>query len=314
MKYFYLAAALCCSLCVNAQDEYELRTLTFEGDAWTSLIDEPQYGGKLLYGEDGMGFESEAYQWSDEGNTLLSGGLCEAWGSWCYWSGGHAISNYGTRNFSKYGYSTSQLTVYNPNGSEEITRSGNGHNKSDNFAMHFGYLDDSGFGFSESLPTLTFSDGKARVIDHMWVNNGCYAINCYLEGNGLTSKITEDDWVKIVATGYNDETSTGTAEFYLCNGPEKIVKEWTKFDLSGLGEVTKVTFNITGSSNNGYGFSQPAYFAYDDVAVRFPKSSGLTKIDSAESGDDVYYDLMGRRVANPVKGIYIHNGKKVYIR
>ena len=31
-------------------------------------------------------------------------------------------------------------------------------------------------------------------------------------------------------------------------------------------------FNVTGSSDNGYGFSQPAYFAYDDVAVRFEKA------------------------------------------
>ena len=48
--------------------------------------------------------------------------------------------------------------------------------------------------------------------------------------------------------------------------------DWTRFDLSGLGAVTKVEFNITGSSDNGYGFSQPAYFAYDDVAVRFEKT------------------------------------------
>lgn len=33
--------------------------------------------------------------------------------------------------------------------------------------------------------------------------------------------------------------------------------------------MVSVEFNITGSSDNGYGYSQPAYFAYDDVAVRF---------------------------------------------
>ena len=30
-----------------------------------------------------------------------------------------------------------------------------------------------------------------------------------------------------------------------------------------------VEFNMAGDSDNGYGFSQPAYFCYDDVAVRF---------------------------------------------
>jgi hypothetical protein len=41
--------------------------------------------------------------------------------------------------------------------------------------------------------------------------------------------------------------------------------------LTSLGKVVKVDFNILGSSDNGYGFSQPAYFAYDNVAVRFDK-------------------------------------------
>ena len=33
--------------------------------------------------------------------------------------------------------------------------------------------------------------------------------------------------------------------------------------------VSKIEFNMAGDSDNGYGFSQPAYFCYDDVAVRF---------------------------------------------
>ena len=93
-----------------------------------------------------------------------------------------------------------------------------------------------------------------------------------MDGNGLTAKIGEEDWVKAIATGYDiDGNVTGTAEIYLCNGPDNIVTEWTKWDLTSLGMVYKVEFNITGSSDNGYGFSQPAYFAYDDVAVRFEK-------------------------------------------
>ena len=44
-----------------------------------------------------------------------------------------------------------------------------------------------------------------------------------------------------------------------------------KFDLSGLGKVVKITFNLVGSADliGDYGLNCPAYFAYDDVAVRF---------------------------------------------
>lgn len=255
-------------------DDYEIKTLTFEGTSWNGLIDNPQYGGPLLYDSSGMGFNSldEAYKWTDTDNTGLSSRLCSAYGSYCYWSGGHAVSNYVSGDVQTYGDYNSQLTVFKQ-GVTGLERTGGGHNGSDNFAVHYGYMDNSPYNMVEELPALSFSDGKARVIDSMWVNNTCYAANCYLSGNGLTPKINEGDWVKLIATGYNGETKGSTAEIYLCNGPDHIVTDWTQWDLSGLGAVTKVTFNVTGSSDNGYGFSQPAYFAYDDVAVRFPKEA-----------------------------------------
>ena len=289
-----LAIVMVCSLlpvsAFAAEPDYELRVLTFEdadykggtnfagGNNWTSLIDSPQYGGKLLYGESGAGVDSvdAAYKWTDKNNTWLSNTLSEGYGSWCYWSGGHAVSNYVSGEISKYGGFESQLTVYKKDVSG-LERTGGGHNGSNNFAVHYGYADNSGYGLTEaSLPTLTFADGTARVIDHMYVNNTDYALNCYIDGNGLTAKIGDDDWVKLVATGYNAAgEKTGTASIYLCNGPKNIMMDWTKWDLSGLGKVLKVTFNVTGSSDNGYGFSQPAYFAYDDVAVRFEKAAAV---------------------------------------
>lgn len=123
----------------------------------------------------------------------------------------------------------------------------------------------------------------------MYVNNICYAINCYVDGNGLTANIGPDDWVKLVATGYDkDGKAVETkAELYLCNGPDNIVMDWTKWDLSVLGEVTKIEFNVTGSSDNGYGFSQPAYFAYDDVAVRFPKTQAELDAEAAADVEEL---------------------------
>ena len=268
-------------------EDYDLRVLTFEdtdykggtnfanGNNWSSLIDDPQYGGKLLYGSGGAGVYSadEAYQWTDTNNTWLHNILSEGYGSWCYWSGGHAISHYNTGDIADYGGFNAQLTVYKK-GVSGLSRTGGGHNGSNNFAVHYGYADNSGYGLgADALPALTFADGPERVIDHMYVTNTTYALNCYIDGNGLTAKIGPDDWVKLVATGYDTKgTKTGETVIYLCNGPDNIIMDWTKWDLSSLGKVSKVTFNVTGSSDNGYGFSQPAYFAYDDVAVRFEKA------------------------------------------
>ena len=254
---------------------YRLRILTFEDadtkftpftldycnttvSKWSDLIDSKQYGGPMLYGDSGMGMETP-YEWADENNTFLAHTMPMTYGSYCYWSGGHAIPNYADTDL-KHGDFSHQLSVYGDGG----------HNGSANFAMHYGYIDGSSFNMTEHLPALEFSDGKARVIDHMWVMNSTYAMNCYVSGNGLTAKIGPDDWVQLIATGYDSaDTKTGETKFYMCNGPDNIVRDWAKWDLSSLGEVAKVEFNVTGSSDNGYGFSQPAYFAYDDVAVRF---------------------------------------------
>lgn len=275
----------------DEEPAYELRVLSFEegtekfapytitgydsaSDAyydytvavWSDLIDSPEYGGPLTYGD--MGYMGEMrgcdYHWYDEGNTYLASEFPVNYGSKVYWGGGHVVSNYASTDYTTYGSYEHQMTVYAPEGA-------GGHNGSANFGIHYGYIDGSDYNMTEVLPYFYFADGVARVIDHLWVNNSCYAISCYADGNSLTAGIGENDYVKIEATGYDLDGNTTTAEFYLCNGPEHFVTEWAQWDLTSLGAVVKVEFNILGSSDNGYGFSQPSYFAYDDVAVRFDK-------------------------------------------
>ena len=256
--------------------EMELRTLTFEdADAkfspyelsycgasistWSDLIAADQYMDELIYS-----FSGEPYYWYDENNTELFHTFPYNYGTYAYWGGGHAISNYANWDFETYGDYMSQLTVIGEEGA-------GGHNGSSNFCMHFGYADDSGYNGTEELPSFMFADGKERVIDHIWINNSTYALNCYVNGNGLTDPVGENDKAWVIARGFdeNDEFVTESI-FYLVDGPDGIVTEWTKWDLTSLGKVWRVEFNMAGTNDNGYGFSQPAYFAYDDVAVQFP--------------------------------------------
>ncbi|MBQ9144076.1 MAG: DUF4465 domain-containing protein, partial [Paludibacteraceae bacterium] len=61
--------------------------------------------------------------------------------------------------------------------------------------------------------------------------------------------------------------------FALYNCKDSLLTDWQKWDLSVLGEVNAVAFNIVGTLDlyGQWGLNAPAYFAYDDVAVRFPK-------------------------------------------
>ena len=238
--------------------EYELRTLSFEQEQWNGLIDEVQYGGSLLYAD------GSKYSWHDEGNTELCHSFVTP-----YWTGGHAISNYAMDDYTTlpegyYGWYELQLSVL-----------GGGCNGSRNFAVHNGYADfyNSQI-YDASLQALEFADGVERVVESMWVTNTCYMLNSLSYGDGFNSPATEVSFVKVVAYGYNSlEEEVGKVEFMLCDGIDNIVSAWTKWELSSLGKVAKIAFNFEASSDQigDYGMNCPAYFAYDDVVVRFEK-------------------------------------------
>lgn len=245
----------------DADARFEPYTLDYCGKTirtWSDLIAEKQYGDPLLYGTSGYGMD-EPYWWYDRGNTELMHVMPEMYGSYCYWGGGHAVSNHKDTDLT-HGDFMHQLSVYSATG---------GHGGSAQFAMHYGYADDSDYRSDAILPALEFGDGKARVIDHMYVMWSTYMANGVTAGNGLTGPLGPEGYVKLVAAGYDaDDNLTGKTEIFIA-GKNGNIQDWTRWDLSVLGAVAKVQFNVAGDSDNGYGFSQPAYFAYDDVAVRF---------------------------------------------
>lgn len=247
----------------------EIRVLTFEdGDYvgpikmanyWSSKIDEPQYGGPILYGD--------GCRWEDEYNTYLCGLVtpydADTW-SGGFSGGGIAISNYGGGNLKEAGYKV-QLERYVP-GLENEVRMGVGNNASDNFAVVY-----DGGAWGNNPPALTMKDGEPRVILSAFITNTSYTLNSLVNGDGYNPPMAKDGFFKIVATGYVGEEETGTAEFFLARGELNFVTTWTKWDLSGLGAVDKVVFSLVGSKDQygTYGLNTPAYFAIDDISVRY---------------------------------------------
>jgi len=292
------------------EPSYELRVLTFEDEdakfspytldyagveinTWSDLIDEPQYGGPLTYADQ----MSAEYKWYDEGNTELTHTFPYNY-SYCYWGGGHAISNYWGEGWSDEDRDIHIAKYY---GEEYVTENAGNDamlgwfnlqfmtpvkaHSGDNFAVHYGYKDDNSY--TENLPEISFGDDVARVIDHMYVCNTNYTLNQLYNGvkseagnnfGGNWEGLTENAWLKIVAQGFDDIEADAYAdpisqiEFYLVHGKD-VVTDWQKWDLSELGAVKKIRFNFLYSDEMGgkYGFTIPGYFAYDDVAVRFEK-------------------------------------------
>lgn len=323
-KYFYqelnvgktLAKGQTARISANITSEelkdYELRVLTFEdADAkfdsydldycsttiktWSDLIDDPQYGGPMTYGTPGVNNDA-LYYWYDGGNTDLIHIFPDNYG-YCFWGGGHAISNYWGEGFEDEDRNNHIAKYY---GEDYVTENAGNDamlgwfsvqmmvpvapHSGNNFVVHYGYKD--AYSYIENLPEIFFYDETPRVIDHMYVTNTNYTLNQLYNGvkseagnafGGNWEGLTEDAWLKIVAYGFDDPYADAYAEpvsqveFYLVQG-EDVVTDWEKWDLSGLGEVAKVRFNFLFSEDMGgkYGLTIPGYFAYDDVAVRFP--------------------------------------------
>lgn len=288
-----LCALLMAGTMSMTAQSYELRVLTFEDGSETSGFAAETYNGEvsnwsemipaaddqgapaILYA-DGSGADYPFYWWHDGGNTELFSQINEGYGTYCYWSGGEAVSNIWTSDYETYNYYTSQFTAYRPGlADNNLNTAGGGHNGSDNFCVHFGYIDDQGWGLA-TVDAITFADGIARVIDHVWVNPTTYTYYCITSGNELSDALGEDGKIWIEARGFasaEDSEPSATEKFLFFDGQGTATLDWTKWDLSGLGAIEKLEFTMYGEglgSDNGYGLSQPAYFAWDDMAVRFP--------------------------------------------
>ena len=91
-------------------------------------------------------------------------------------------------------------------------------------------------------------------------------------GDGFAKKFDKGDWFKLTITGYDAAGEvTGTKDFYLADlrDPSKayIINDWRYVDLSGLGKVKKLGFELTSSDNGDYGMNTPAYFCFDNFGA-----------------------------------------------
>ena len=225
-----------------------LTTLNFDSDYWTALIDTKESGGKLLYGEDGSGYTTDegVYEWTDN-DTQLHSKLNNSYGSWAYWNGGVAVSNYHCAVAD--GSADTQLSIP----SDLNAHSGK------NFLMAYGYSDNN----YDSRPVIDFKDGKARKVKGLWVTPSSYLLN-FLAKNATTSTS-----VDVVFEGFdNNGKSTGTVKVNLQDGTTSLTT-WKYADLSSLGKINtlKITYSASSDMFNEYGLNIPSYIAIDDIEI-----------------------------------------------
>lgn len=274
--------------------------INFEDAASSSLAGPTSYGDNLyaIYG-------NHIYYWEDP-SVYAVFATNEMYGTYDFWNGGIALSkwNYMSNPTNTSGISlptgtltpdwwysySNQMSVYNTN-STDGTNTGAGHS-GNNFAVVFGYVDEVNSGYM-SYPEISFPySGK---VSDLWICNSAYAYGVIMNGNSWDDG-EADDWVgsahalktfvdgngrkgflRVDAYGFYNGVPTNNGNpvsIYLADynanaETGNVITTWTEWNLSALGNVTKIKFNVVGNDSGPYGLNTPAYFCLDDIHFTF---------------------------------------------
>jgi hypothetical protein len=152
---------------------------------------------------------------------------------------------------------------------------GGGQGGSANYALSYVNIDYTTYQTVASVATLAAPSTVAGA----YFTNTTYAALSMLNGDGFAKRFggvtgNDADFFKLTITGLNSlGQQTGSVDFFLAdyrfadNSKDYIVNQWTYVDLSSLGTVSSLTFNVASSDVGPYGLNTPAYFAIDQLTT-----------------------------------------------
>lgn len=131
----------------------------------------------------------------------------------------------------------------------------------------------------ETIPlAMNFNDGKPHAVEGFYVTNSTYTALSMLEGDSFTKRFGGDsgddpDYLKLIVWGVLDGFETEKIEFYLAdyrnpdNSKDYIIRTWQWVDISSLGEVDQLMFNMESTDKDQFGTLTPLYFCIDNIHV-----------------------------------------------
>jgi len=156
--------------------------------------------------------------------------------------------------------------------------------------------------------TIKLKQPSARV-NGFYITNTTYAFSAIKIGNSFSRKFGDTtgtgsgtsipqgsypDYFKVTARGFlNGNLKSDSAVFYLAdyrfsnNAQDYIVKTWQYFNLSGLGIVDSIRFNMFSSDTRGGYINTPLFFGMDDFSTS--PSNPVDIIKSRVENNSVVY-------------------------
>ncbi|HOY30958.1 MAG TPA: DUF4465 domain-containing protein [Bacteroidales bacterium] len=258
----------------------------------------------------------------------------------------------GITSWSGFAYSNKRDTTSQSYTNEFSAITALGYGASDKYAVCYV----SAF---EPLPKIRMNGiALGDTLSGFFVTNSTYGYLTMRNGGGPARKFggatgADPDWFALVVYGYKDGSrKSDSVTFYLADyrftasAQDYIVKDWQWVDLSVLGMVDSLEFNMFSSDTGAFGMNNPSYFCMDNLITDNNSAAGIAGIASEKI--DVYpcpaedwliirgmdensvlhiFDITGKQVRclqitdqkihvkDLAGGIYflqIHNGNSVY--
>ena len=120
--------------------------------------------------------------------------------------------------------------------------------------------------------------------------------------NSSSTDVSNNVLVGVTAETQIADMTEGKTNFVLMNGN------------SGVGFYKVSAAGFTVGANTAYLSTAISETAKSFIAVEGGETTGISTIDNGQLTMENVYDLQGRKVMNPTKGLYIVNGKKYIIK
>lgn len=213
-----------------------------------------------------------------------------------FWSSGFAYTN------MRDSVDGSYMNLYS-------AKTGKGYNNSAKYAAVSA--------FSPVTIKLNFQ-AKGQPVKGCYVTNSTYGYEVMKNGDGFgfAKKFggipnVQPDWFKLTVKGYQDGVKKpDSVEFYLADFRDSdstkdyIVKDWRWVNLTALGKVDRITFELSSTDTaGGFGMNNPAYFCMDNFETNETSSSVgniqadfVAKVYPNPANDKLYIELNDKSI------------------
>lgn len=112
---------------------------------------------------------------------------------------------------------------------------------------------------------------EAAVVPGMFVCNNVYAYNSMKNGDATAGEpFGETDYFSLIVYAKLNGVGVNARVFVDLADGTNIMDKWTYVDLSSLGEIDELYFEMKGSRANDYGVLTPSYFCIDNLGAEAP--------------------------------------------